>query len=129
MKSYCVALLLLLGCSAPQPYFDQNYELNSPMSATVGSIMLTEATGYQNAGKVTSRYSKDLIYDGLAGNIIKITYEETANGYTTPGSQREFQYDLSKSKIITWGDMKIEVLDANNERIRYQVLEVGHGKH
>lgn len=76
----------------------------------------------------------ELIYSGRAGNILFIAYREyglkaDAFGYVTrPSYARQafyqhVQYDLSTSDIIVFQNWVIQVLDADNQQIRFIVTK------
>lgn len=65
-------------------------------------------------------YSKrELLYNGKAGNTIKISYREYKDDLARPAFTQDLIYDLAESKIIGFQGMQIEVLNATNEYINF----------
>lgn len=62
---------------------------------------------------------RELIYTGRAGDIINLTYHESFFDIERPGPTQELVYDLSKSKVIAFKGMSIEVIEADNMGIRF----------
>ena len=76
---------------------------------------------------------KELLYAGRESDVLHITYREyfqwrdlktgIFSSYArTPFFQQVF-YDLKKSDVIVFQDWVIQVLDANNERIKFKVVK------
>lgn len=116
------------------------YEL---LSATVGSVMIEiesgtkseaqdkskELTSIQKSFQLSSKYgfSQELIYNGKTGNVISITYREysidAGNKYIRNGFAEKLQYDISESNSISFRSLKMEVIEANSNEIKFKVLE------
>lgn len=124
------------------PYEYKNFEVGKPLSATVGSVMIEIETGTKSEAQDKSKeltsiqksfqigsergISQELIYNGKAGNIINITYREYSvgggNKYIREGFTEKFQYDISESNIISFRSLRIEVINANSNEIKFKVL-------
>ncbi len=78
----------------------------------------------QNDDSFVPCVEKELIYSGREGDILHITYRE----YTQRGSYartpffQQVYYDLKKSDKIMFQDWVLRVIDANNELIRFKVV-------
>ncbi len=70
----------------------------------------------------TKTMSQELLYSGIANDIIKIQYREFINNLARPAFYQNLEYDLSISKIIRWKNLTIKVIEANNEHLKYQIL-------
>jgi hypothetical protein len=68
-------------------------------------------------------FQQTLIYSGKVGNKIKIGYREFSNNQARPAFNNDVDYDLTESKIIGYKGARIEVLEATNEFVRYEVLQ------
>lgn len=68
-------------------------------------------------------FKAELIYSGITKNTIHITYREFINNLARPAFYQELRYDLSESDLITFRSLKIKVLEANNARIKFQVMD------
>jgi hypothetical protein len=55
-------------------------------------------------------------------NKINIGYREFSNNSARPAFNNEVEYDLSESKRIGYKGAQIEVLEADNSSITYEVL-------
>jgi len=79
------------------------------------------------AGKVVDKaqpnFRQELIYGGRVGNQIKVAYREFSNDMIRPGFTQEVQYDLGPDQTIGFKGVRIEVLSADNTRIKYKVLK------
>ncbi len=67
---------------------------------------------------------KELLYAGREGDILHITYREySVAGYArTPFFQNTY-YDLKTSDKIVFQENIIQVLEANNQQIRFKVIQ------
>lgn len=66
---------------------------------------------------------QELIYNGKSGNEIKILYREFKGDMIRPAFTQILQYDLKDSSTIRFKNFKIQILSANNEQIKYKVVE------
>lgn len=67
-------------------------------------------------------FQQTLIYSGRIGDKIKISYREFSNSMARDAFTNDAEYDLSKSTFIAYKGARVEVLEADNESIRYRVL-------
>ncbi|PPK60240.1 hypothetical protein B0F89_12626 [Malaciobacter marinus] len=68
-------------------------------------------------------FKYQLIYSGRDGNNIKIAYREFLNDMARAAFYQNLTYNLNESTIIRYKNIKIKVLEATNESIKYIVLE------
>tara|TARA_B100000787_G_C16127485_1_gene265701 strand:+ start:259 stop:876 length:618 start_codon:yes stop_codon:yes gene_type:complete len=66
-------------------------------------------------------FSQELIYNGRVGDYIKLSYREYSSGMARQSFTQEVQYDLSASKIIAFKDVSINITEATNTKITYEV--------
>lgn len=66
-------------------------------------------------------FQQTLIYNGRSGSVIKIGYREFYGNRARPDFSNEVEYDLGLSKSIAYQGAEIEVIEADNVRIRYVV--------
>jgi len=67
---------------------------------------------------------KELIYAGRAGDTLHLTYREyTINGLARTPFFQQVYYDLKTSNEIIFQDWIIQVIDANNQQIRFKVIK------
>lgn len=72
---------------------------------------------------VTSNdFQQTLIYSGRVGDRIRISYREFSGNMARDAFTNEAEYDLTESNIIAYKGAKIEVIEADNEKIRYRVI-------
>lgn len=71
----------------------------------------------------SNSFQQTLIYSGKVGNKINIGYRELSNNVARPAFNNDVEYDLDASNIIGYKGSKIEVIEANNEMIKYKVLK------
>lgn len=65
---------------------------------------------------------EELIYSGRSGNTITLNYREFTDNFARPAFYQEAKYDLSSSKILTFRDFKIKVINADNSSITFEIL-------
>ena len=76
----------------------------------------------------TKRYSPEsfkleLLYLGLAGGDIRVSYREYRDDIARPAFFQELTYNLDSSDVIRYRNFRIKVLNATNEEIEYILLE------
>lgn len=67
-------------------------------------------------------FQQTLIYSGKVGNKINIGYREFSSSVARPAFNNDVEYDLNESKAIGYKGALLEVIDANNQSIKYKVL-------
>ena len=70
-------------------------------------------------------FKAELIYDGISGNTLLISYKEYVDDMHRHVSHKELRYDLTKSSKITFRSLRIVVLEATNQYIKFQVSKDG----
>ena len=120
---FCVAIAFL-GCESSY-YVLKGYELNKPITVTVGSTMISWEYGTESSfGK--SGIRKQLNYTGTAHDIVHISYqeftEEEKGSYIRPAFQQDLVYDISESGEITFRSVAIKIVQATQKRITFVVL-------
>ena len=68
-------------------------------------------------------FQQTLIYSGKVGNKINIGYREFSSSVARPAFNNDVEYDLNESKTIGYKGALLEVIDANNQSIKYKVLK------
>lgn len=69
----------------------------------------------------SDKVQRTLVYGGKMGSRIKLAYRETWKNITRPSDERFVEYDLADSKVIEIKGALIEVIEADEESIRYRV--------
>lgn len=72
----------------------------------------------------------EILYSGRSGNEVTLDYREYAfdnfrGAFARPAFFQQVKYDLGTSRMVSFRDVKIEILDATNSGIRYRVVEDG----
>ena len=65
---------------------------------------------------------RELIYSGVSGNTIEISYREYRGGYAAPAFYQSVKYDLSESRTVRFQNFQIEILSATNQGISWRLL-------
>ncbi|MFH7326664.1 hypothetical protein [Desulfurivibrio sp. C05AmB] len=132
----------LFGCATTslEKKTFKSYSVGSEASATIGEAFLVDQSGSvekvktwvgvlnsPDGWKVEERYSQDfvrkeLIYSGKSGNTIEVSYREFRGGFAAPAFFQNLKYDLAESSIIRFQRFLIEVIHADNQTIRYKIL-------
>ena len=78
----------------------------------------------QTTSKVYTQdsFQQTLLYNGKIGSKINISYREFSDDIARGAFTNNVEYDLSTSYIIGYRGAKIEVIEANNEMIKYKVI-------
>lgn len=118
-----------------------SYSVGQEASATIGEAFLVDQKGSvekvktwvgilnsPNGWKVEERYSQDfirkeLLYSGKSGNTIEVSYREFRGGFAAPAFFQNLKYDLTESDIIRFQRFSIEIIQADNQTIRYKILD------
>lgn len=69
-----------------------------------------------------SSFKQQFIYNGKSGQIIYFTYREFEGGLNMSTFQQDVQYDLDESNLISFKELRLEVIEATNQNITYKVL-------
>lgn len=102
--------------------------INSPKLCAANSL---GAMRCKKTSEITRKYitidtektfQQTLIYNGRINNEIKISYRESAKGFARPAFGNDATYDTTISPIIAYKGARIEVIQADNEKITYKVL-------
>lgn len=67
-------------------------------------------------------YKREVVYDGRTDDIIRLTYLEFADDFSKPMLFQGLTYNISSLNIINVRDILIEVLDANEQEIRFMIM-------
>lgn len=67
---------------------------------------------------------RELLYAGREGDVLHITYREySVMGHARAPFFQQVYYDLKTSDAVVFQDWVLQVLDANNQRIRFKVIK------
>ena len=88
-----------------------------------GSVPITGIVSTVKEEWSDGSFKRELVYTGIARNIISILYREFNNDIARPAFTQELKYDLSESKIIGYRGSRFEVVSATNTGITYRVLK------
>ncbi len=70
----------------------------------------------------TNSFQQTLIYNGKFGDKINVAYREFSGNMARPAFNNSVEYDLSQSKQIGYKGALLDVIDANNQQIKYKVI-------
>ena len=109
---------------------ERNYQIGVIKSTNVGDAMIHRHYRGELShpwsdpfGELQGTTSVELIYGGVAKNVIKVLYREYSNNLARPAFSQELQYDLDESKIIVFRNTKIEISEATNNKLTFKVVE------
>jgi hypothetical protein len=136
------ACCLASGCATTtlesRPF--KSYNVGVTTRATIGDPFLVAQNGTvekirtwvgilnsPNGWKTEDRYSvdfvrKELIYAGKSGSTIDISYREFRGGLAAPAFFQNLKYDLAESSLVRFQRFQIQIDDASNQSITYQIL-------
>jgi hypothetical protein len=141
-KIICLfAVILLFGCGwNHQCLKTGSYNIGEEKMAVVGSEIVQGgcfAARWNPSGAIvrllrdpyddtyfTPWIDKELLYAGREGDTLHITYREySINGIARTPFFQQVYYDLKRSNEIIFQDWTIQVIDANNQQIRFKVVK------
>ncbi|AOY92229.1 hypothetical protein BKK79_10905 [Cupriavidus sp. USMAA2-4] len=117
----------------------KSYAVGREVSTTTGSVMLVDQNGYITKRRVwvgllnspdgwreleqpsADYIRKELIYSGIAGTTIELSYREFRQGYAAPAFYQSVRYDLAQSRTVRFQNFTVDILSADNQRIRYRI--------
>ena len=67
-------------------------------------------------------FQQTLIYSGRVGNKINIGYREFSNHVARPAFNNDVEYDLDESSTIGYRGAELEIIEATNRQVTYQVI-------
>ncbi|KAF0146962.1 MAG: hypothetical protein FD143_3152 [Ignavibacteria bacterium] len=129
MKKIFVLLLLCSACNWNVDYFNKSYEIGQELKSNIGASMIYVDEGvYNKPNNIIAKGSRiELVYSGREGNVIKVMYREyfyrLGALYIKDGFTQNLQYNLSDGNEIVFQNKKFRVIEANNQFIRFIVLE------
>ena len=136
-----VLLLTIIACGWNHPCTkSRSYNLGEEKIAVVGSEIVQSgcfAARWEPQGPIVrllrSPYDdsyfepwidKELLYAGREGDILHITYREySLSGLARTPFFQQVYYDLKNSHEIVFQDWVLQVLDANNQQIKFKVVK------
>ncbi|HMN13753.1 MAG TPA: hypothetical protein PKD55_15685 [Bellilinea sp.] len=68
-------------------------------------------------------FQQTLIYSGKVGNKIRLGYREFSNNLARPAFNNDVEYDLNESNVVGYKGARIEIIEANNQYIKYKLLQ------
>lgn len=116
-KSKSDNVFYLVGQNVNSYCFYGDYRLpimNSLPSESVSTVQKSFASDTQR--------KSELIYNGRVGDALRFIYREFYNDMARPSFTQEIQYDLGISTIVGFKSAKLEILEATNTKISYQVI-------
>ncbi len=133
MKKMTILLgLMLLLCGCTTTYKISEYDLNKEYTAEVGSPMVVreECLGdsYQLAAALRNCILRqEVIYSGMEGNLVGITYKEYLGEKGVYSSKESFRqvvrFNLRQSDVISYRDIFMRVIEANKTSIKFMVID------
>lgn len=70
---------------------------------------------------VKGSFKQEFVYNGRSKDIVRLTYNEYADGLPQPVFSRDLSFSLAESRVVGFKGMKMEVLEATDTRIRFYV--------
>ena len=69
-----------------------------------------------------NNFQQTLIYNGRVGDRINVGYREFQRDLLRPAFSNSVEYDLSKSDVISYQGARLKIIEADNNRVEYEVL-------
>jgi len=67
-------------------------------------------------------FQQTLLYSGRVGDRINISYREFSGSVARPAFSNDVEYDLASSNEIAYRGARIQIIEATNSSITYQIL-------
>ncbi len=135
-------LIALSGCASTVINRENfsSYTVGDVKEVTVGDAFIVDQQGSvetvkhwvgvfnsPDGWKIDKRYSADwlrreLLYAGKSGNTIEINYREFRGGYAAAPFFQTVRYDLNESRTIRFRRFLIEIISADNHRIKCRII-------
>jgi hypothetical protein len=71
-------------------------------------------------------FKLELLYNGKAGNQIFFTYREFKSEMARPAFSQEVRYSLDEDDLIGFKNLRIRVIEATNQGIKYKIIKPFH---
>lgn len=104
--------------------------LDSKNELCVITVLNAKACSEVHEAKITklgvaadNSFQQTLLYSGKVGSKINISYREFSSNVARPAFNNDVEYDLSESKQIGYKGALLEIIDANNQNIKYKVIK------
>lgn len=112
----------------PQIYEFEDGEVHLRMNAGTKKLEESQYRKIKVYEEVGDYFEQQLIFTGAEGNILKFTYREFVDSVARPAFTVDATYDISKDRIFRYKNCTLEVLDYNNQMIKYKLIS-GFNKH
>ena len=88
---------------------------------------LTQEVAFVTEGEtsaITRGFRNELLYQGIAGNVVSLLYREYLNDLARPAFQQDLSYTLSPGgpTEVSFRGTRIRIHSADNNSIKYEVL-------
>lgn len=121
---YSVATGLIKGVAIPRDGSKPMFFYDSGFGLSFMELKDTiEYTKEQTPDGNSDYFKQEIIYNGKAGNTLKLSYREYVNSMARPAFSQDLQYDLSESNVIGFKGVRIEIIKADNVSISFKVLK------
>ena len=113
----------------------KSYTIGQTLSSAVGLPMIVSedkitmvpkkinrAMGRKEKITNNSSWREELIYTGKSGSVITISYREYSMNMARPAFFQELKYDLDSSSTIVFKNYRLNIIDANNEKIVFVII-------
>jgi hypothetical protein len=91
-----------------------------PLSYPKSSIPFTKS--FQQTRDELS-FRKELVYTGIAQNVVSILYREFKDDTARPAFSQDLKYDLSESNVVGYRGARFEIIKATNQGLTYKTLK------
>lgn len=105
------------GSAAPQIYWDGDF---GPVRYKVPGITFTVGPAREKASALS--FKRELIYSGVSGGVVRISYREFSGDLARPAFTQELTYDLADGDEIGFRGARFRVVKATNTTIHYVVI-------
>lgn len=86
-----------------------------PMNSNLIRLVRKQVSSSEN-------FVQELVYNGRVDNNIKFIYREFSQDMIRPAFNQTVQYDFNESKFISFKGLTLEIIEANNQLIKYRLI-------
>jgi hypothetical protein len=135
-QAYCTATAAyaepLGGFSRPVCFFDTDqdglldeYWVTGTVEAASRKVPPVQYTQMQTTSNVGGGFRKDLLYQGIQADTLRISYREYVDDMARPAFQQDLTYNIEKGQptTVVFQNVRMEVFAADNSGVRYRVLQ------
>lgn len=90
----------------------ESFSLDSPPMLQMTQVSVFDATGFR----------QQIVYGGRSGDTLRFQYRESSGSATQSPVNQDIEWNLSDGMIVAFRGARIQIVDATNAHLVYQVI-------